>query len=153
MNHASTKALVEFLHAYLAFVGRFGDVMDFKNNEECLEFLCEYLSNPRSQRDLLTQCSIIYWKLFQLHTERKEILHASDDSIVNLCRAFVVENPIEMFKKELDLQGQVKAVPVGILSIAKLRGFILNLSRDTDILELLQETRDTALPVTFPPSC
>ena len=63
-----------------------------------------------------------------------------------------MDEPAEFFKKELDLKGKEKTVAVGILTIAKLRGFILNQPRDTDILGILQQARDT-LPVSFPPSC
>jgi len=69
MNHSSTKALVEFLHAYLSFLSRFGDKVDMKQNREGVEFVCEYLDDPRSQRDILTQCSIIFWMLLKLHVQ------------------------------------------------------------------------------------
>ena len=48
MNHSSTKALVEFLHAYLSFLSRFGDKVDMKENRQGVEFVCEYLNSNRT---------------------------------------------------------------------------------------------------------
>lgn len=47
MNHASTKALVEFLHAYLNFLSKFFDspLVTVEANQAGLEFVCEHLSN------------------------------------------------------------------------------------------------------------
>ena len=45
MNHYSTKALVEFLHAYLNFITRFNECVDLKANIQCIEFVGEQLNN------------------------------------------------------------------------------------------------------------
>jgi len=54
MNHASTKSLVEFLHAYLNIVTRFKALVEIEQNMPGLEFVCETLTNPLTQRDILT---------------------------------------------------------------------------------------------------
>ena len=73
MNHASTKALVEFLHAYLNFLNNYleRDVVTMEANKGGVEFACEQISNPHSQRDILTQSSIIFWMLARLRRELK----------------------------------------------------------------------------------
>ena len=54
MNHATTKALVEFLHAYLSILTRFIGFIDIEQNQAGLVFVCEALTNPLTQRDILT---------------------------------------------------------------------------------------------------
>ena len=63
MNHSSTKAMVEFLHGYLNFLTRFQEIIDVKDNIQCVGFVCENLNNPLTQRDILTQSAIIYWMM------------------------------------------------------------------------------------------
>jgi len=48
MNHSSTKTLVEFLHSYLNLLNRFGEDIEIELNKEGINFVCEYLVNPRS---------------------------------------------------------------------------------------------------------
>ena len=66
MNHYTTKSLVEFLHAYLNFLNRFNSKIQIEANKECIEFVGDQLSNHLTQRDIITQCSIIFWMLVRI---------------------------------------------------------------------------------------
>ena len=73
MNHASTKALVELLHAYLNVVTRFKAVVTLEQNMPGLQFVCETLTNHLTQRDILTQCSIIFWSFIKISRQGKPL--------------------------------------------------------------------------------
>jgi hypothetical protein len=66
MNHSSTKSAVEFLHSYLNVVTRWSSKIDIELNQPGLAFVCETLCNPQSQKDMLTQSSILFWSLLKL---------------------------------------------------------------------------------------
>ena len=72
MNHSSTKSLVECLHAYLNFLTKFLPKIDIQDNKAALEFVCETLGNPLTQRDILTQSSIIFWMMLKISLKDKE---------------------------------------------------------------------------------
>lgn len=65
-NQTATRDLVEFLHAYLDFLVKFGNKIDINLNLAGLEFVSESLQDPRSQRDLLTQSTMIYWNFVKI---------------------------------------------------------------------------------------
>jgi hypothetical protein len=92
MNHATTKALVEFLHAYLSILTRFRGFIDIEQNQPGQAFVCEALTNPLTQRDILTQCAIIFWMFIKISRQNQTL-----EPFELLLWCLGAEDPLELF--------------------------------------------------------
>ena len=131
MNHSSTKSLVEFLHAYLNFINRFPEKIQVTDHKEGVSFISECLHNHLANRDILTQCSIIFWMLFKLSPVAQ-----SQDAFKVLQASLSLQEGEDLYCL-LDKDFKVdsisnKPLKKGILSMARVRGFVLTIDKDID---------------------
>lgn len=130
MNHYSTKALVEFLHSYLNFLNRFNSKIKIESNLDCIEFVGDQLSNHLTQRDIITQCSIIYWMLMR-------IKYSEGDNFDALIICLKSKTPSDLLTKKMEEVVTEKEINKSIISMAKIRGYALTLDRKTDLNKIL----------------
>jgi len=128
MNFSSTKTLVEFLHSYLNLLTRFNTRIDIAQNQQGIDFVCEALSNPLTQKDILTQSSIIFWSLLKIQFREK-----IGDPVELLISCLCSDAPKTMFDKTISVPDNKYVLETGILQMAKIRGFVLTMDKEIDI--------------------
>jgi len=80
-------------------ISKFTSKIDIKKNQDGIDYVSEALSDPRSQRDILTQSSMIFWMLIGISRKGKEF-----DANFLLLKCLRVEDPSILFKSEAEIE-------------------------------------------------
>ena len=93
-------------------------------------FVGDQLSNHLTQRDIITQSSIIFWMLVR-------IKHNKSDNFDLLLLSLKTKTPSDILCKNTDEIICEKEINKSIISMAKIRGYALTLDKSTDLNAIL----------------
>jgi len=96
-----------------------------------LEFVCESLSNPLTNRDILTQSSLIFWMMLKASQRGQD-----GDPFELLLVCLATRSPMELFGSRRQSQEELK-LNRGLLQMSKIRGFVLTMDKNEDTNEIL----------------
>ena len=96
-----------------------------------LEFVCESLSNPLTNRDILTQSSLIFWMMLKVSQRGQDA-----DPFELLLACLATSSPMELFGSSRQSREELK-LNRGLLQMSKIRGFVLTTDKNEDTNEML----------------